>query len=142
MTGYYDTNVLVAAVLVNHPQHLPAEAAVRKVQSREIQGWISAHTLAEFYAVLTRLPVIPAIYPSEAWQILERDIFPHFEVVSLTADEYRQTLQVCAAAGWTGGCVYDALHAAAARKAGCDQLYTFNLRHFRELAPDLPACRP
>jgi predicted nucleic acid-binding protein len=134
---YFDTNVLIAAALENHPHHVPAEASLRKVHSHVIEGWISAHSLAEFYAVLTRAPLTPPVYPSEAWQILERNVFPHFEVMSLSREEYRETLQSCAGAGWTGGRVYDALHVAAARKADCEQLYTFNLRHFRELAPDL-----
>jgi len=137
VTAYFDTNVLIAAVLARHPQHLVAAAALRKVHSRDIQGWISAHGLAELYAVLTRVPLTPPVYPGEAWQMLERDVFPYFEVVPLSGDEYRETLRRCATAGWTGGRVYDALHVAAARKADCRQIYTFNLRHFRELADDL-----
>lgn len=137
MKIYFDTNVLIAAVLENHPHHVLAGASLRKVHRDEIEGWISTHSLAEFYAVLTRAPLTPPVYPSEAWQILERNVFPHFEVMPLSRDEYRETLRSCAGAGWTGGRVYDALHVAAARKAGCEQIYTFNLRHFRELAPDL-----
>lgn len=134
---YFDTNVLVAAVLASHPHHVAAEAALRKTHGRAIQGWISAHGLAELHAVLTRVPLTPPVYPGEAWQILEKDVFPHFEVISLSAGEYRQTLGSCAAAGWSGGRVYDALHIAAARQAKCEQIYTFNVRHFRELAADL-----
>lgn len=137
MTAYFDTSVLVAAVLANHPHHAAAEAALARVHARSEQGLISSHGMAELYAVLTRIPLTPPIYPSEAWQIIERDILPHFEVISLTGDECRETLRACAGDGWTGGRIYDALHLAAARKANCDQIYTFNLRHFRELAPDL-----
>ena len=39
--------------------------------------------------------------------------------------------------GCAGGRVYDAPHLAAARKANCEQIYTFNLRQFCELAPEL-----
>ena len=35
-----------------------------------------------------------------------------------------------------GARVYDALHLQCAKKAGCDRIYTFNVRHFRQLAPD------
>jgi len=134
---YFDTNVLVAAGLENHPHHIPAEAALRKVHNREIEGWVSAHSVAEFYAVMTRAPLTPPVYPSEAWQILERNVFPHFTVASLTADEYRDVVRHCAETGCAGGRVYDALHLAAARKADCGQIYIFNLRHFCELAPEL-----
>jgi len=65
---YFDTNVLVAAALENHPHHIPAEAALRKVHNREIEGWVSAHSVAEFYAVMTRAPLTPPVYPSEAYR--------------------------------------------------------------------------
>jgi predicted nucleic acid-binding protein len=135
--SYFDTSVLVAAALENHPHHVPAAALLAKVRDGKVAGWVSAHGLAEFYAVLTRVPLSPPVYPSEAWQIIEHDIHPYFEVASLSGKEYLKIIENCAAAGWTGGRVYDALHVAAARKAGCDQIYTFNLRHFRELAPAL-----
>jgi predicted nucleic acid-binding protein len=79
---YFDTNVLVAGALENHPHHAAAAAALRKVHSREIDGWIGAHSVAEFYAVMTRAPLTPPVYPNEAWQILERNIFPHFAVAT------------------------------------------------------------
>jgi hypothetical protein len=36
-----------------------------------------------------------------------------------------------------GGRIYDALHLRRARQAACDRVYTFNVRHFQQLAPDL-----
>jgi len=137
MTVYFDTNVLVAAVLAKHPHHGQAAAMLRRAERREIRSFIAAHGLAEFYAALTRIPIAPPVYPSEAWQILEKNVFPYFEIASLSAVEYRQALRACAAAGWTGGRIYDALHLAVARKTGCKQIWTFNVSHFRELAPDL-----
>ncbi len=94
--------------------------------------------------MLTRAPLTPPVYPGEAWQILEKDVFPHFKVISLPTGEYRKTLASCAAAGWSGGRIYDALHLAAARRAKCERIYTFNVRHFRELAADLAGriCAP
>lgn len=136
MKIYFDTNVLVAAVLANHPHYPAAQTALMQVHARKAEGWISTHAAAEFYAVLTRLPLTPPVYPAEAWQILDRDIFPHFKLAALSAQEYRNTLRFCASSGRLGGAVYDALHLAAARKAQCERIYTFNLRHFRELAAD------
>jgi predicted nucleic acid-binding protein len=37
--------------------------------------------------------------------------------------------------GVTGSRVYDVIHIRAAQKVGCTRLYTFSVRHFRELAP-------
>lgn len=137
MKVYFDTNVLVAAALEGHPHHVPAAAILRKVHRGEIEASISAHGLAELYSVLTRAPLVPPVYPSEAWRILERNVLPHFDVIPLSGAEYKSTLRGCADAGWTGGRVYDALHLTAARKAHCERICTFNVRHFRELAPDL-----
>lgn len=41
----------------------------------------------------------------------------------------------CATTGWAGGKVHDAVHLRCAQKAGCDRIYTFNVKDFRALAP-------
>ena len=98
---------------------------------------ISAHGLSESYAVLTSTPFVPRVYPAEAWNLLSRNILPYLEVVTLTPEIYRDTIQSCANAGWIGGRIYDALHLRCATQAHCDRIYTFNVRHFRQLAPEL-----
>jgi hypothetical protein len=50
---------------------------------------------------------------------------------------YRETIQEGADSGWIGGRIYDALQLRCAKKAACDRIYTFNVRHFQPLAPDL-----
>jgi predicted nucleic acid-binding protein len=137
VTVYLDTNVLVAAVLPDHLHHAAAKATLRKIRGGKMTGCLAAHGLAELYAVLTRLPLTPPVYPAEALRILERDVLPWLDLTTLTGEEYLKTLRSCAAAGWAGGRIYDALHVAAARKASCRRIYTFNVGHFRELAPDL-----
>jgi predicted nucleic acid-binding protein len=57
--------------------------------------------------------------------------------IALSADEYIDTLKSCAATGMTGGMIYDALHVASARKANAQRIYTWNVRHFQRVAPDL-----
>ena len=42
-----------------------------------------------------------------------------------------------AESGWIGERIYDALHLRCAKKAACDRIYTFNVRPFQQLAPDL-----
>lgn len=101
MRVYFDTNVLVAAVLANHPHYPAARSALKHVHARKTEGWIGTHAAAEFYAVLTRLPLAPPVYPAEAWRILDRDILPQFNLVALSAQDYRNTC-ACARlqAGW------------------------------------------
>jgi predicted nucleic acid-binding protein len=131
---YFDTSVLIAAVVGSHPSHVQASAALKAVNEKQIQAFASTHGLAEMYAVLTRLPLKPAIYPAEAWQIVTRNVLPHFRVIDLNTDDYRSALQLSAESGWLGGRFYDVLHIVAAQKSECDSLYTYNLKHFQELA--------
>jgi predicted nucleic acid-binding protein len=132
---YADTNVLMAACVEEHPHHLQAFELLAKVKSSALQGFISSHTLAEFYSVLTRAPFIPRVHPAEAGRLLEDNILPHFELVTLSPEDYKSVLAGCAKAGLIGGVVYDALHLHCAQKAGCKRIYTFNVRDFRALAP-------
>ena len=105
--------------------------------SRKHRGCISAHSLTEVYYVLTRTPFKPPLYPSEAWQIIEEMILPHMELLTLTPKEYREVVRYCATSGWAGGRIHDAVHLRCAQKAGCDRIYTFNVKDFRALAsPD------
>ena len=136
MKVYLDTSVLVAASVAGHVHHSQASALLRQVRGKKLQGHVSTHGLAEFFAVLTRVPFTPPIYPSEAWQLLAENILPNCKIIALNAKQYRNVLQQSAKEGWTGGLIYDALHLAAARSVGCDRIYTFNLRHFRQLAPE------
>ncbi len=97
---------------------------------------MSTHGLAEYYSVLTRAPFTPRIHPAEAGQFLDDNILPYFELLVLTAADYKAVLRSSVIAGLVGGVVFDALHLHCAEKAGCDRLYTFNLKDFLALATD------
>lgn len=137
MKVYCDTSVLVAASVASHPHHSQSLALMKQVRRGKLEGVISAHGTAEFYAVLTRAPLSPPVYPSEAWRLLAENILPHFHVAALNATQYESVLRQAGEKGWTGGLVYDALHLAAAASNHCKRIYTFNLRHFLQLAPQL-----
>ncbi len=137
MKAYFDTAVLVAACVADHPHHERAVTALQDLHANKTKGYVSAHGLAEFYAVLTKTPFTPPIFPNEAWQLLSENILPAFEIVPLSAKEYLETIHRCSQNGWGGGRVYDALHIRGAQKAACERIYTFNVRHFKQLAPEL-----
>jgi hypothetical protein len=42
--------------------------------------------------------------------MIEHMVLPHMELVTLTPAEYRDVVRHCAASGWTGGRVHDAVH--------------------------------
>ncbi|MCX6638221.1 MAG: PIN domain-containing protein, partial [Acidobacteria bacterium] len=90
MKIYLDTSVLVAALVEDHPHHAPAVAVLLPAKSESARAFISAHGLAELYAVLTRTPFTPRIHPAEARQMIERSVLPRAGVIALTAAEYRQ----------------------------------------------------
>lgn len=135
MRVYLDTNVLVAASVEQHQHHLQSFDLVKAVKECTIEGCISTHGLAEFYSVLTRAPFTPRVHPTEAGRFLDDNVLPYFELIALSASDYKAVLRSCASAGLIGGVVFDALHLHSAQKAGCDRIYTFNVKDFRFLAP-------
>ncbi|MEO8130066.1 MAG: type II toxin-antitoxin system VapC family toxin [Bryobacteraceae bacterium] len=134
MKWYFDTSVLVAAAVEQHPHNAPALAVLEELLRRKHRGFTSAQSLTEFYSVLTRTPFRPPFYPSEVWQIVEKMILPHFDLVTLTSREYQDVVRMAAANGWTGGRIHDVVHIRCAQKIQCDRIYTFNVKDFRALA--------
>ena len=136
MKAYLDTNILIAAFVRIHPHHGPAIELLSLTHGNSVKGCLSNHGLAEFYSVLTRAPYSPRIHPLDATGFLETNVYPYFEIVPFDETDYRKVLANTASAGHSGGMIYDALHLWAAQKAGCDRIYTFNVKHFRMLAPE------
>src|SRR5262249_6139218 len=132
-----DTSVLVAASEQSHPHYRQASPALRRVATGKDQGFMSAHSMAEVYAALTRLPVQPRIHPAEAGRIITDNLLPHFELVSAGVKDYTEALKLVRDGGWSGAKIYDALIVGCAAKSKADRIYTFNLADFRLLAPDL-----
>lgn len=102
---------------------------------------MSAHSIAEVYSALTRLPVQPRIHPVEAQRIITRNLLPHFEILPIEAVDYLEALGMVASNGWSGAKIYDALLLRCAAKCSADRIYTFNLGDFRQLAPAEIAAR-
>jgi predicted nucleic acid-binding protein len=131
---FLDTSVLVAIAQVDHVHHVPSRELWNGCAAKETA--VSAHTLAEFYSSVTSMP--PGIRLSGRDAILALEMFLRRIVpIALTSNEYVETLKSCATLGLTGGTIYDALHIACARKSSAEWIYTWNLRHFRRVAPDL-----
>jgi len=137
MNVFFDTSVLVAASVQQHPHHPQAHAAVIRALQAKHKTYLGLHTLAELYAVLTGLPVQPAIHPAEAARIVEENILPHFEAIPLELADYQAALATVASGGWRGGRIYDALLLRCAEKGNCQQIYTLNFGESRLLAPHL-----
>lgn len=137
MIVFCDTSVLVAACLRHHPHYERARPVLESIAHGEAGGVISAHSLAEAYSALTSVPLVPRILPSQARDIVSANILPHFTRIAVTAEMYERAITSCAARGLGGGKVYDALLLECARQSQAERIYTFNLKDFRKLAPDL-----
>lgn len=92
--------------------------------------------MAEVYNTLTAMPPVLRLAPRDAVLAVET-FLKRLTPVTLSADEYLETLRRTANLGHSGGMIYDALHLACARKVKAEQIYTWNVRHFRMVAPDL-----
>jgi predicted nucleic acid-binding protein len=134
---YTDTSVVVARTLSNHLHHANAVQLFRQLRAQRWTPVISTHGLAEVYSVLTRLPTLQRVSAAEASHMIQENLLRHFEIQALGKADYAEIVRSCSAQGWIGGAVYDAIHIHAARKAGCERVYTFNLSDFRRIAPDL-----
>lgn len=134
----FDTSALVAALLQQHPHHAIAFPRLQAAKDGSLQGHLTTHGLAELFATLTALPLKPCLPPADVQRIIRQSVLAHFTLIPLSADHYRDAIQLAVTQNLASGAIYDALHLMGARSAGCAALYTLNLRHFRSLAPGDP----
>ncbi len=134
MKLFFDTTVLVAALLPGHPHHARSfplfASATRK------QAACAAHSLAEAYSTFTRYPGKERM-SAEAASLVVQGVEHRFSLVWLDGDEYSAAIRRMGQRGIMGGAVYDGLVAACALKAGADRLYTWNVRHFDLLGAEI-----
>lgn len=131
-----DTSFLVAAMVEAHPSHERAQKRLQKLLSGNDQLLLCAHTLAELYAVLSRLPVSPRITPDMARRLIRENVEKKAKIVTLDAADYTAVLDRMTDAGIAGGVIYDALILRAAEKAHAGLLLTLNETDFRRVGPD------
>jgi predicted nucleic acid-binding protein len=131
---FLDTSVLVAAVRTADLRHAASNELVRKC--RRDNSSCDAHTLAEVYSNLTGMRPPHRFRPEQAAVVVD-GFRAKFRCVELTADEVLNTARGIAGLGLMGGIIYDALLLTCARKVNAERIYTWNVRHFRIVAPDL-----
>lgn len=134
MREFFDTSVLVPAFREQHPHH--AASFERFIAAQKRTSACSVHSLAEVYATMTALPVRPPI-PCEQAFLFVQEIEKRMTLIALTAEDYLKAIQDAAANGFGSGQIYDALILACAAKCKAETIYTWNLRHFHSLAPNL-----
>lgn len=136
MKAFFDTSVLIPVFFEDHVHHEASFMVFSKASRKN--SYCSAHTLAELFSSLTRMPGRYRTRPDEALLFLEATL-KQLTPLALDADEYWSVLQQCGESNIAGGTVYDALIARCALKANARVLYTWNVEHFRRLGPDVAA---
>jgi predicted nucleic acid-binding protein len=132
----FDTSVLVAAIVEPHPMHSHAFPWLVRAKSKEIDMAVAAHTLAELYAVLTTLPVIPRITPGAARRLIHENVETTAKIVSLSSQDYVSAIKNLSDSGLSGGIIYDALIIRAAQKVNVDKILTLNANDFKRVWPE------
>ena len=134
MTVFLDTSALVPVFLADHPHHA---ASLNLFIRCEPQGrQLCLPQPRRGLSKLTRLPAPHRASPEQAIKCLQ-NINDRFRLISLEGATCLSVIQDAAAGRIIVGTIYDALIAACAVKANADRIYTWNLRHFKQLGPDV-----
>lgn len=127
MKGFLDTSVLVPVFYGDHVHHRASLELF--IHFGKSTGCCGAHSLAEVYATLTRMPGKQRISGEQALLFID-SIRERLSIIALSGDEYADALQASAALGIVGGGIYDAMLAHCALKAKVQAIYTWNTRHY------------
>jgi predicted nucleic acid-binding protein len=125
--GFFDTSVLVPLFYRDHVHHGPSQELF--IQFNQSTGCCGAHSLAEVYATLTRMPGKRRISGEQAMLFIG-NIRERLSIIALSGDEYVDALEASAGLGMVGGAIYDAMLAHCALKAKAEALYTWHTRHY------------
>jgi predicted nucleic acid-binding protein len=104
--AFFDTSVLVAVFYGDHVHH--PQSLARFVEFDRPSGCCGAHSLAEVYSTLTRMPGKHRV-SSEQAMLFVGNIRERLSLISLSGEEYANALGPSAALGIVGGNIYDAL---------------------------------
>ena len=132
--AFPDTSVLVPVFYGDHERHTASRRLLEQYAPSDVG--CSAHSLFEVYATLTGMPQPLRASPREAAGFVD-DLRARLTLVALDAAEYVATPKAATEADVAGGAIYDALLGGCAVKAGGETLYTWNLRHFERLWPEV-----
>jgi predicted nucleic acid-binding protein len=127
MKGFFDTSVLVPLFYRDHLHHRPSQDLF--IRFDPSTGCCGAHSLAEVYATLTRMPGKRRISGEQAMLFIG-NIRERLSIVALSSEEYTDALEASAALGIIGGAIYDAILAHCALKSKAQAIYTWTTRHY------------
>jgi predicted nucleic acid-binding protein len=134
MKAFFDTSVLVAVFYGDHIHHRASLELF--IQFDKSTGCCGAHSLAEVFSTLTRMPGKHRISGEQALLFIA-SMRERLSIIALQGDEYAEALEASAARGIIGGGIYDALLAYCAMKAQAKTIYSWNTRHYVLCGPEV-----
>jgi predicted nucleic acid-binding protein len=134
MKGFFDTSVLVPVFYGDHVHHKASLELFIRFDKKT--GCCAAHSLAEVYSTLTRMPGKHRISGEQAMLFIG-SIRERLSIIALTGDEYADALLASSALGIVGGGIYDAMLAHCAIKAAAETIYSWNGRHYSLCGPEV-----
>ena len=134
MKWFFDTSVLIPVFMEDHTHHELSLAVFALANKKD--ACCAAHSLAEVYATMTRLPGRYRLSGDQVLLLLEA-IEERLTVIGLDTHEYYSAIKEAAGNGIFGGTIYDALLARCALKAKVATIYTWNVEHFRRMGSEV-----
>jgi predicted nucleic acid-binding protein len=134
VTSFLDTSVLVPVFLADHPHHAASIALFSTCEPATAR--CAAHSLAEVYSTLTRIPAPYRGSPEQAIKCVEM-IAARLGLVGLDGAATLAAIQDAASQNISGGTIYDSLIATCALQPKADRIYTWNTRHFERFGPEV-----
>ena len=131
---FFDTSAMVPLFGPYHVHSPRSRDAFHALRPEERA--CSQHSLAEVFNTLTKPSFSHGASPTQANEFV-RYLKQQFLVVRLEAGDYLQATSVLANLNRGGPLIHDAIILEAARKVDADEIYTWNVKHFQQLAPDL-----
>ena len=131
MPEYFDSTVAVSAIFPGSTNYADASARLKAAGDG---AYIINHGVAEVFRTLTGRLKLP---PKAAAQLVKGVLLARFKEAALSREDYAAVIKGMADKGLSGPIIYDALHAAGARKIGAAFINTYNRDHFSKVAPDL-----
>jgi predicted nucleic acid-binding protein len=131
MAEYFDSSMAVSAIFPGSTNYPDAAARLKGAGN---DAYIIKHGIAEIYRTLTGRLRLP---PKAAAKLVEGVLLARFKEAPLSRQDFAEVVKAMADKNLSGPIVYDALHAAGARKVGATRVNTYNRDHFSKIAPDL-----
>jgi len=125
-----DTNVFVAAFFTTHAHHHPSIGLLKEMIHKNAAA--ATHTLAEAFAIITRLPVAPKPAPYQVHGYLSA-LGKRTQWIDLSLADYETALAIMEQRQLTGAKIFDALLVIAAQKFDAEVIYTWDVKDFTAL---------